>query len=232
MSVFKRIADYMNPEQKKLNDRLLKAAEEGDVVAIEQAIKEGANIDARDDINNTPLCNAAYHGHTNAIKALLKAGANVNVPGSTKYTALHTAAYHGHIDAIIALLDAGAKVDSRNEYKHTPLYEAIRYSQVSAAKILVAAGADFTLKCGSDTPIELAKRYDKALFDYLQSIADGKTQRPTVDEVLLDMKKRNTAVSVPDRVIEKPVVGEHTAKVLTGMEAQRQAALKDPGEGI
>jgi len=46
------------------------------------------------------------------------------------------------------------------------------------------------------------------------------------------MDKRNDALKELGKPNTKPVIGEHTAKAVAGMEAQRQAALNDPNEGI
>jgi len=184
-----------NFTQQALNERLFIAADLDDVPAIKQALKDGADVDARNDRQSTPLDRAAWSGHTDAAKALLEAGAEVNTSnGATQSTALHWAAWKGN---------------------------------TVAARALLAAGADLALKDkDGNTPIDKARsQKHPELANYLQSIANSTIKRPTPKEVGLDMNKRNAALA-------KPIVGEHTAKVVTGMEAQRQAALNDPSEGI
>ncbi|MCL7043390.1 hypothetical protein MKW94_021002, partial [Papaver nudicaule] len=67
----------------------------------------GANADASNDTNYTPLHCAAKIGNTKIMTLLLKRGARVDV-ASTNGTALLRAACIGHRDAIKVLLDHGA----------------------------------------------------------------------------------------------------------------------------
>jgi len=182
---------------------------------------------------NEQLFKAVRNYDVPAIKQTLHDGADINAEEESKFTPLHLAAVLGHTNAIKALLEAGADVNTPNQWRRTPLHYAANNGHTDAAKVLLAAGADLTLQdIWDSTPIteELMEKHKK-LAEYLQSIADAPVKRPMPESVGLDMGKRNAALGLPESTT-KPVVGEHTAKVLTGMEAQRQAALNDPGEGI
>jgi len=183
-------------EQQALNDQLINAVDDG-VEATNQAIRDGAEVNARTD---------------------------------TLDSSLHYAACCRKPDAAIALLEAGADIEAKNDTQDTPLHLAAHHGHTETAKALLAAGANLTsLDSRGNTPMDNAhQREHPELADYLQSIADGKTQRPTPKNVGLDMKKRNNAL----KILSKPAIGEHTAKAVAGMEAQRQAALNDPSEGI
>ncbi|KAH3745073.1 gamma-secretase-activating protein [Pelomyxa schiedti] len=70
---------------------------EGDVArVIEFLDKEGAEVDATDDEDRTPLLWAADRGHLNLVKELLRRGANVNHQDSDGQTALHYSVSCGH----------------------------------------------------------------------------------------------------------------------------------------
>jgi len=183
---------------------------------------------------NERLFNAAEKGDVPAIKQALLDGAIINARDSFRYTSLHYTAHHGHTDAMKVLLEAGAKVDVRDGEQNTPLHWAAHNGYDNLTKVLLAVGADLTLKDKDNkTPIDQArKKGQRTLVDYLQYIVDNPENRPTPQEVGFDINKRNTALKALGKPITKPIIGEHTAKVLTGMEAQRQAALNDPSEGI
>lgn len=55
-----------DPDQ--LNSRLIKAADEGDLKAFRQALKDGANDRA---INTTALWRAASYGHVDCVRVLI-----------------------------------------------------------------------------------------------------------------------------------------------------------------
>ena len=60
-----------------INDQLLKGASAGDLAGVSQALEQGANVNARDEYNNTSLNSAALWGHAEVVKRLLKAGADI-----------------------------------------------------------------------------------------------------------------------------------------------------------
>jgi len=45
------------------DDELLEAAENGDLIKVQTALEKGANPNAKDDDDLTPLHTAAYKGH-------------------------------------------------------------------------------------------------------------------------------------------------------------------------
>jgi len=94
-------------QQEALNDQLHAAADKGDVSAIKQALKDGAEIDARREFQNTPLFWAVRRGHLAAVRAMLEAGAEVDAQ-IDGLTPMHWAAVRGRKDAAKILLAAGA----------------------------------------------------------------------------------------------------------------------------
>jgi ankyrin repeat protein len=57
---------------------LIEAARRGDVAEIGRLLAQGANVDARDGTNRTPLHHATEGNHIAAAVALIEAGADVN----------------------------------------------------------------------------------------------------------------------------------------------------------
>ena len=67
---------------------LHKAAQKGDVKAVEALLKDGANMHATDKHGRTALTWAAGEGHAEVVTALLEAGADVAARDTMGRTAL------------------------------------------------------------------------------------------------------------------------------------------------
>ena len=94
-----------------IDDQLLKGASAGDLAGVAQALAQGANVNAKDEYDNTALNWAALSGHAEVAKRLLEAGADVENKGSGGgLTPLANAASRGHADVVQILLDHGARV--------------------------------------------------------------------------------------------------------------------------
>ena len=96
-----------------LNQQLLTAASnyDGDLPGVSRALEQGADVNAKDEYNNTALNSAALWGHADVVKRLLEAGADIENPGSGGgLTPLAIAASHDYYDVAKVLLDHGARV--------------------------------------------------------------------------------------------------------------------------
>ena len=93
------------------SERLLKAAESGDLGGVSTALQDGADVNARDQYNNTALNYAALFGHGEVVKTLLEAGADIENTGSGGgLTPIANAASRQHFAIAQNLLDHGARV--------------------------------------------------------------------------------------------------------------------------
>src|SRR5215471_12239594 len=98
---------------------LHRAARRGDIVAVKLLLAEGADINARSSIDETPLFLALEHKA--AVELLLANGANANIKRSDGWTPLHWAALYGHKDVLELLLCNGAQVNALSKDFRTPL---------------------------------------------------------------------------------------------------------------
>ena len=91
-----------------LNDQLLAASLSGDTATVQQLLDKGANIEARDMFNFTPLSKAVAAGKTGTVKLLLAKGANIDAKNNKGETALMLAEGKGHTEIVKLLQEKRA----------------------------------------------------------------------------------------------------------------------------
>jgi hypothetical protein len=128
-----------------LDRQLVGAAGRGDVVALRQLIKDGAQVNAADEWGNTALLLAAREGDLETARTLLRAGAEVDGRGGA-FTPLGQAALRGHTHMVRLLLRSGARVDATAQNEHTPLMTAVKLNHPEVVGLLLKAGASTQVK--------------------------------------------------------------------------------------
>ncbi|HEY5937381.1 MAG TPA: ankyrin repeat domain-containing protein [Kofleriaceae bacterium] len=142
-------------------DRLIEAAEAGDLDILAEALAAGCELDARDRFGRTALMVAASSNRVAFGQRLIAAGAALEAHETTaevryyhganarvcsgRWTLLHAAAQSGADDVIAWLLDDhGYAIDVPDHGGWTPLHVAATYPLASLAtlELLLARGAD------------------------------------------------------------------------------------------
>ncbi len=104
-------------EQRSFNDQLLMAAAQGNLMVVQRALANGANINNKDASNNT------------------------------FDTALHKAIDKNHNHVVRYLLSCKQlNINQQNRFGFTPLQAAVVGNNLSIAKLLLALGADASIK--------------------------------------------------------------------------------------
>jgi len=129
------------PEESQPTKSLHQAAEKGDVEEVKRLIARGADVNALDELLNTPLCKAAGLGNMEVVKLLVEAGADVNA-GS--WSPLYTAVDKDNVAIAEYLIAHGA--DKHGDDYWTVLMEAFSESSVEMVRLLIAKGADINFK--------------------------------------------------------------------------------------
>lgn len=104
-------------------------------------LKYGANINAQDIYNITPLHCAASLGDLKAVKLLVQYGANIHAEDKNKWTPLFVAALNGHDDCVLFLIQQKSYIDHQDIRHWTPLMAAAYNGHESTTKLLILQGA-------------------------------------------------------------------------------------------
>ena len=140
--------------QAELNLTLQAAAVAADTAGICEALRRGAEVDARYSGNTTPLGLVAASRHSpdatvDAAKLLLANGADPDLHDDYyRWTALHWATRRSS-ELMRALLAGGANADVLDKYDWTPLHWAVRLGgEIGAtrARLLLDGGADVNMR--------------------------------------------------------------------------------------
>lgn len=127
--------------QEQLDKALIHAVIYSDIDGVRNALKKGANVEARDDTSWTPLHLAAVRKRQDIIEVLLEHGADIHAPAYDGLIPLHVAA-RSNIPANISLfVEKGANINMQGHEGETPLHLAIRYCCEESAHLLLELGA-------------------------------------------------------------------------------------------
>ena len=152
-------------QQPKLTQILRIAALDGNIEVSKQAIAAGVDVNAKGEVEYTPLNIAAYWGHREIVELLLANGADVNVKtnwdGSTP---LHFATENGHKEIVKLLIANGTDINAKKDNGKTPLDCAIEKKHTKIANFLYKnggkTGSELLLhKAVEDKNIEVLKKH-------------------------------------------------------------------------
>ena len=131
------------------DEALLEASEAGNLAAVVEALRSGADVSAETADGWTALHFAAAQGRADVARVLLDAGANVSADTtSVRRTPLHWAARNGRTETVHLLLRRGAQTASRDTEGSAPLHLAAARAEGDAevARLLLEVGADVAAK--------------------------------------------------------------------------------------
>lgn len=123
-------------------------------------LRQGADLEARDEENNTPLHVAALRGRLEIVEYLLDNDAEPNSLGNHQGTPLHFAAMRSKDSGVIDLLASESAMDAVDENGETPLHWAARWNpNVEVIHKLLRLGFGLEQSNGlGDRPLHVAAR--------------------------------------------------------------------------
>ncbi|KAL4233751.1 hypothetical protein ACF0H5_008431 [Mactra antiquata] len=158
---YETVRGMINVSDRLDNDPLHIAAMKGYLPVVRTLLKNGADMDSKNEEEQTPLHLAAKFGRTNIVRELVSQDKNsVNDEDESSNTALHLAALAGHAKVADVLIEFGADVAARNVSLWTPLDCAAAKGWMKTAKVLLEADSPIDpMDKAKTTPLHLACKY-------------------------------------------------------------------------
>ena len=184
-------------EQARLDRRLRDAAWTDDVRRARRLIEKGADVNAKDNTQQSAYLIATSEGYLELLELTLRHDARVDDKDSFNGTGLIRAAERGHADVVGRLLQSGIDKDHVNNLGWTALHEAVHLGDGSeryldTVRVLVAGGVDVDVESPRDgaTPLAYARAQgfdDLAFLIEAAAAQDGREpDRATADRRLLE----------------------------------------------
>lgn len=126
--------DYQQP--------LVMAAFENDLTKVKDLIRNGEDVNQREEDGTTALDLAVAHGNLKMIRRLLRNGVNVNSTHTNGETALFWLTEENAVPTLQLLLRSGLNVNHTNVDGDTPLIRFSTYGAYAVVNALIAQGAN------------------------------------------------------------------------------------------
>jgi ankyrin repeat protein len=109
----------------------------------------GADLDAQNDVGQTPLLVAAMdqnRRHTATVKMLVEQCRNLDLSDLSGYAVLHALVFMDDAVLLRKAIDLGADIEHLDKTGATPFLFAATYANARCLQVLVDAGADITAR--------------------------------------------------------------------------------------
>src|SRR5262245_48814752 len=178
-----------------VESRVADAAMNGDLTAVRNLLKQGADVNAAQGDGMTALHWAVFKDNAEMVKTLVSAGANVSATTRINgMTPVFFAAQNGQAAIIDILVKAGAKPNAPLATGVTPLMIAAKAGNPDAVKVLLDNGADANAKenARGETALMFAAAANRpaAIKVLLQSGANA-----SLSTKVIDIAAKNAAAS-------------------------------------
>ncbi|HET9421797.1 MAG TPA: ankyrin repeat domain-containing protein [Nocardioides sp.] len=151
--------------QAVLDQRLRAAAWRNDLDAARRLIRRGADVNAKDETEQSAYLIATSEGYLDLLRLTLRHGARIDDKDSWNGTGLIRAAERGHATVVGALLRAGIARDHVNRIGYQAIHEAVwlgadTTSYETTLRVLAAGGVRLSDRSVQEglTPLQMAEQ--------------------------------------------------------------------------
>lgn len=195
---------FVNPTDIKvwlygMNDELIEAAVERNLKKVKYLIKNGTNLNAKEENGWTALSLAAWHGYSEIVECLIKHGADVNASDKDGSSPLYYAAGRGYSEVVKLLMKHKADVNAKDKFGDTPLHHSAANGKLETVKDLIENGANVNEKNNNnETPLYRAAKYGylevvKYLVEKGAKVDEKNNNKTTPLEIAQNEKKTHVA---------------------------------------
>jgi ankyrin repeat protein len=121
----------------RIDRELSEAARENNLPEVSRLLSVGADVNAKDICNQTPLHRASLCGHLPVVDELQEHGADIEAKDDDGDTPLHNASLGGYLPIVKALLSGGANILAVNNDGELPIHLAMSNGKSEVAKYLL-----------------------------------------------------------------------------------------------
>ncbi|XP_029420850.1 ankyrin repeat and death domain-containing protein 1A isoform X2 [Nannospalax galili] len=137
-----------------------RAAEHGQLDALDFLVGSGCDHSVKDKEGNTALHLAASRGHMAVLQRLVDIGLDLEEQNMEGLTALHAATEGFHPDCVRLLLRAGSNVNALTQKKLSCLHYSALSGSEDMSRALIQAGGRTNVADQGTSPMHLAVRYN------------------------------------------------------------------------
>ena len=142
---------------------LMDAAVQGKTDTVALLLKQGADIEEKTSVQQTPLMMAALAGQTPTVKVLIDNGAALEVRDEFGRTPLMCALLGGNPETVQTLLDRGADINAKDYSLATPYFIASQTFYFSRTRAVLESNQHLKVNTFDLTPEEFQKKWSETL---------------------------------------------------------------------
>jgi len=139
------------------------AAVQGKTDTVALLLKQGADIEEKTSVQQTPLMMAALAGQTPTVKVLIDNGAALEARDKFGRTPLMCALLGGNAETVQTLLDRGADINAKDYSVATPYFIASQTIYFSQTRPVLESNQQLKVNTFDLTPEEFQKKWSETL---------------------------------------------------------------------
>uniref|UniRef100_A0A2K6S1W0 Ankyrin repeat and death domain containing 1A n=1 Tax=Saimiri boliviensis boliviensis TaxID=39432 RepID=A0A2K6S1W0_SAIBB len=137
-----------------------RAAEHGQLDALDFLVGSGCDHSVKDKEGNTALHLAAGRGHVAVLQRLVDIGLDLEEQNAEGLTALHAAVEGTYLDCVQLLLRAGSSVNALTQQGASPMHLAVRHNFPALVRLFMNSDSDLNaMDNRQQTPLHLAAEH-------------------------------------------------------------------------
>jgi ankyrin repeat protein len=136
----------LNENVQEWNHKLLDYSLNGNLNGVKECIKNGVDVNCKNNGGWTPLLYSSKENHLEIVKMLIENGADVNCKNNYGWTPLIWSSYFSYLEIVKTLIENGVDVNCKTNGGWTPLMFSSSNGHLEIVKCLIENGVDWNIK--------------------------------------------------------------------------------------